>query len=223
MKTVIYHIDVNSAFFSGKPHTVFIIWAAPWICAPFLPRSPGIWRQGTALFLPKALLQNTSASIPGRRSWEARQKCPALYMVPPNYGLYQKCSDAFIKVLNEYTPTVEQYSIDEAFMDMSSTLHLFGSPAGTAMRIRDRIREELGFTVNIGISSNKLLAKMASGFRKPDRVHTLFPEEIQENVASARLGFIFCGQGHGLQAPGSLVSGRLASLRQAIPSFSPLI
>lgn len=54
---------------------------------------------------------------------------------------------------------VEQYSIDEAFMDMSSTLHLFGNPAGTAMRIRDRIREELGFTVNIGISSNKLLAK----------------------------------------------------------------
>lgn len=80
--------------------------------------------------------------------------------------------------MREYSPDVEQYSIDEAYVDMSGTQKLFGSPEQAADRIRERIREELGFTVNIGISENKLLAKMASDFRKPDRTHTLFAQEI---------------------------------------------
>ncbi|HBN55703.1 MAG TPA: DNA polymerase IV, partial [Lachnospiraceae bacterium] len=77
---------------------------------------------------------------------------------------------------------VEQYSIDEAFVDMSTSCHLFGTPEQTAVQIKDRIREELGFTVNIGISTNKLLAKMASDFQKPDRMHTLYPEEIKQKM-----------------------------------------
>ena len=81
-------------------------------------------------------------------------------------------------LLEEYTPDHEKFSIDEIFLDMTETIHLFGEPLATACQIRERIKDELGFTVNIGISSNKLLAKMASDFEKPDRCHTLFPHEV---------------------------------------------
>ena len=182
MNTIIYHIDVNSAFLSWEAAYRLHHLGGTLDLRTIPSAVSGDVAARHGIILAKSTPAKRFGIHTGQTVLEARQKCPSLYMVPPNYGLYQKCSDAFIKVLNEYTPMVEQYSIDEAFMDMSSTLHLFGSPAGTAMRIRDRIREELGFTVNIGISSNKLLAKMASGFRKPDRVHTLFPEEIQEKM-----------------------------------------
>src|SRR5699024_9813252 len=87
-----------------------------------------------------------------------------------------------MQLLAEYSPCVEQYSIDEAFVDMTGTEKLFGEPLECAEKIRMRIREELGFTVNIGISTNRLLAKMASDFEKPDKVHTLFPEEVPEKM-----------------------------------------
>lgn len=107
---------------------------------------------------------------------EAKQKCPDLIIVPPNYNLYEQCSAAFMRILREYSDMVEQYSIDEVFVDMTATYHLFGPPEETAQIIKNRIRDELGFTVNIGISTNKLLAKMASDFKKPDMVHTLYPQ-----------------------------------------------
>ena len=113
---------------------------------------------------------------------EALRKCPDLLLVPPNYNLYEKCSAAFMDILRQYSPDVEQYSIDEAFLDMSGTEGLWGDPQSAATRIKDQIRDTLGFTVNIGISENKVLAKMASDFQKPDRVHTLWKDEIQEKM-----------------------------------------
>lgn len=118
----------------------------------------------------------------GETVLEARRKCPDLLLVPPNYDLYRECSAAFLDILREYSDTVEPYSIDEAFVDMTTTCHLFGAPEEAAALIKDRIREELGFTVNIGISHSRLLAKMASDFRKPDRVHTLYRQEIPEKM-----------------------------------------
>lgn len=103
-------------------------------------------------------------------------------MVPPNYSLYEKCSAAFMSILREYSDVVEQYSIDEAFVDMTASIHLFGQPEDVAGQIKDHIRDRLGFTVNVGVSSNKLLAKMASDFKKPDMVHTLYPEEIPKKM-----------------------------------------
>lgn len=123
-----------------------------------------------------------TGKILGESIPEAKRKCPNLVLVPPNYGLYEQCSAAFMEILREYSDVVEQYSIDEAFVDMSTSCHLFGAPEETAEQIKDRIREELGFTVNIGISANKLLAKMASDFQKPDRMHTLYPEEIKRKM-----------------------------------------
>ena len=113
---------------------------------------------------------------------EAQRKCPNLVLVPPNDSLYEKCSVAFREILREYSDIVEQYSIDEAFVDMTASCRLFGEPVEVAGQIKGRIKEELGFTVNIGVSSNKLLAKMASDFKKPDMVHTLYPEEIQSKM-----------------------------------------
>lgn len=85
-------------------------------------------------------------------------------------------------ILRQYSPAVEQYSVDEAFVDMTGTEGLWGDPLSAAARIKNQIRDILGFTVNIGVSENKLLAKMASDFKKPDRVHTLWQEEIPDKM-----------------------------------------
>jgi DNA polymerase-4 len=114
----------------------------------------------------------------GETIWEAKAKCPELIIVPPDYSLYMRCSTAMGDILREYSPLVEQYSVDEYFLDYTGCQTLFGDPIEVAHQIKDRIREELGFTVNVGVSSNKLLAKMGSELKKPDRVHTLFPEEV---------------------------------------------
>jgi DNA polymerase-4 len=86
---------------------------------------------------------------------------------------------------------VEQYSIDECFLDMSGTSMLYPDPVAIAHRIKDEIRDTLGFTVNVGIGSNKLLAKMASDFEKPDRVHTLYSEEIEAKMHPLDIGALF--------------------------------
>jgi DNA polymerase-4 len=87
-----------------------------------------------------------------------------------------------MEILREYSPCVEQYSVDEAYCDMTGTVALYGSAVVAANLMKDKIANELGFTVNVGISSNKLLAKMASDFKKPNLVHTLFPDEIEKKL-----------------------------------------
>jgi DNA polymerase-4 len=101
-----------------------------------------------------------------------------MVIVPSDFDLYVKCSRAFKKICASYTPVMESFSIDEVFLDMTGTSLLYPDPIAAAHEIKDRISDELGFTVNVGISTNKLLAKMASDFEKPNKVHTLFPEEI---------------------------------------------
>ncbi len=113
---------------------------------------------------------------------DALRKCPELVLVPPNYELYEKSSLAFMEILRKYSDIVEQYSIDEAYIDMTGTDRLFGLAVVAANTIKDEIYQTLGFTVNVGVSSNKLLAKMSSDFRKPNLVHTLFPEEIERKM-----------------------------------------
>ncbi|MCM1561754.1 MAG: DNA polymerase IV [Butyrivibrio sp.] len=182
MKTIIFHIDVNSAFLSWE--AVYRLYhRGGTLDLREIPSAVGgdvSLRHGIILAksIPaKAYGIQTGESIP-----EAKRKCPNLVLAPPNYNLYEQCSRAFMEILREYSDVVEQYSIDEAFIDMTTACHLFGTPEETAVQIKERIREELGFTVNIGVSSNKLLAKMASDFHKPDRVHTLYPEEIPQKM-----------------------------------------
>lgn len=108
----------------------------------------------------------------GESIFGASAKCPELIIVRPNYGLYMQCSKALGDILREYSPLIEQYSIDEYFLDFSNMERLYKDPVEAAYTIKDRIKNELGFTVNVGISTNKILAKMASELKKPDKVHT---------------------------------------------------
>ena len=120
--------------------------------------------------------------ITGESLFHARKKCPELTVVSARHELYEVYSDAFINLLGDYSPCTEKFSIDECFLDYTNMEMHFGPPIKAAHDIKERIKKELGFTVNIGISSNKLLAKMAGELKKPDLVHTLYPEEIQEKI-----------------------------------------
>lgn len=179
---LIYHVDVNSAFLSWEA-VYRIKHLGGQLDLRDIPSAVGgdmSMRHG--IILAKSIPAKKYGIQTGMTIVEAKQKCPNLYMAPPNYWLYKRCSTAFLNILNEFTPHVEIYSIDEAFMDMTSTIGLFESPMDTAYHIKDRIENELGFTVNIGVSSNKLLAKMAGDFKKPNMVHSLFPNEIQDKM-----------------------------------------
>lgn len=175
---IIYHIDVNSAFLSWEASYRVNELGDPVDLRTIPSAVGGSEEQRHGIVLAKS----TSAKRFGVRTGEplvkARQKCPDLVVVPPNFDLYVRNSNAFIELLKTYAPSVEQFSIDEAFCDMTGTELLYGPPVEFAHKLKDMVSSQLGFTVNIGISSNKFLAKTASDFEKPDRVHTLFPEEM---------------------------------------------
>ena len=182
MKKVIFHIDVNSAFLS---------WEATWrkkegVEGQDLRDIPsavgGDMSKRHGVILAKSTPAKQYNIRTGEPITDALKKCPELVIVPPNFEVYTKYSKAFIDILREYTPDIEQYSIDEAFMDMTGTERLFGKPLDVAGVIKNRIKNELGFTVNIGISDKKMLAKMASDFKKPERIHTLYLSEIEKKM-----------------------------------------
>lgn len=181
-ENVIFHIDVNSAFLSWEAVYRLAHRGESLDLREVVSAVGGDMAMRHGIILAKSIPAKKYGIKTGETILEAKMKCPNLILVPPNYGLYERCSSAFMDILREYSDTVEQYSIDEAFVDMTSTCHLFGNPKEVAEQIKNRIKTELGFTVNIGISQNKLLAKMASDFEKPDRVHTLYPEEIQRKM-----------------------------------------
>ncbi len=182
MENIIFHIDVNSAFLSWEAVYRLTHKGGKQDLREIASAVGGDVTLRHGIILAKSIPAKSYGIKTGETILEAQRKCPGLILVPPNYNLYEKCSAAFMEILREYSDVVEQYSIDEAFVDMSRSCHLFGSPESVAGQIKDRIREELGFTVNVGISCNKLLAKMASDFQKPDRVHTLYPEEIKRKM-----------------------------------------
>ena len=114
--------------------------------------------------------------------YSARHKCPYLDVYPPNYKMYKKYSDIMYTYLCNYSNKIERYSIDECFLDLTDNYSKFGDPVKTAYKIKNEIRDNFGFTVNVGVGNNKLLAKMASDFSKPDKVHTLFSSEIKKKM-----------------------------------------
>ena len=182
MKRVIFHIDVNSAFLSWEAVYRLHHLGAGKDLREEIAAVGGDMAMRHGIILARSIPAKKFGIRTGESIMEAKQKCPQLKLVPPNYYLYEKCSEAFMEILRQYSPDVEQYSVYEAFVDMSGTEKLWGRPVDAANQIREQIRSELGFTVNIGVSENKLLAKMASDFQKPDRVHTLWREEIPEKM-----------------------------------------
>ena len=191
------HIDVNSAFLSwtaayrvnvlGEKEDIRKI---PSIIGGDQEKRHGI-----------VLAKSTPAKKYGIQTGEpivaAQRKCPGLMVVPPDYGLYVTYSRAFMKILKEYSDNVIQYSIDEAWIVFEGFGKLYdrGQMVKLAHELKDRIRDELGFTVNVGVSTNFLLSKTAGDFSKPDKVHTLFPEEIEEKMWPLPVSDLFlCGR-----------------------------
>lgn len=230
-KSTIFHIDINSAFLSWEA-VYRLKHLGGTLDLRTIPSAVGgdaSTRHG--IILAKSMPAKKFGIHTGESIMEAKRKCPNIVLVPPNYGLFETSSRAFIELLKEYSPDVEQYSVDEAFINMTGTEKIFGPPVIAANMIKNRIRDELGFTANIGISSNKLLAKMASDFKKPDLVHTLYKEEIKDKMwplPVSELFFVGKATAQRLIALGIRTIGELASadrdmLRYHFKKFGDLI
>ena len=180
MQRLIFHVDVNSAFLSWE--------AAKRVKQglPDLREIPscigGDPKKRTGIVVAKSIPAKKYGIQTGEPMGMALQKCPDLVCVPSDFALYDRCSKAFKSICASYAPVMESFSIDEVFLDMTGTGQIYPDPVATACEIKDRIYRELGFTVNVGISTNKLLAKMASDFEKPNKVHTLYPEEVPQKM-----------------------------------------
>lgn len=180
MQRQILHVDVNNAFLSWtaiyklKMGETLDIRTIPSVIGGDEARRAGI-------VLAKSPLAKSCGIVTGETLYQARLKCPNLEVFPPIFDVYKECSNALVNLLSEYTDKIERFSIDECFLDMTEFL-LNRNLIDIANEISKRVKEELGFTVNVGVAHNKLLAKMASDFEKPDKVHTLFENEITRKM-----------------------------------------
>lgn len=179
---LIFHVDVNSAFLSWEAAYRIHVLGETSDLRDIPSAVGGDIKKRHGIVLAKSMPAKKYGIQTGMTLTEALQRCPDLTVVPPHYDLYEQCSKDLLNILKQYTPIVEQYSIDEAFLDLSGTSYLYNDPVSLANEVRERIEKELGFTVNIGISTNRLLAKMASDFKKPNLAHTLFPHEIDRKM-----------------------------------------
>ena len=175
------HIDVNNAFLS-------------WTAVSLLKRGYNIdirniesviggdesKRHG--IVLAKSMVAKKKGVKTAETLRDAKRKCVDLKIYPPDYKLYSEMSNKLFDYIGKYTPDIEKLSIDECFIDYTKVKKLYGDPIKFAYKLKDEIKNKLGFTVNIGIANNKLCAKMASDFTKPDKVHTLFLDEIETKM-----------------------------------------
>ncbi len=178
MERIIFHIDVNSAYLS-------------WTAVEQLKNGAeqdlrklnaiigGNQKSRHGIVLAKSISAKQYGIKTGEPVANALRKCPNLVQAAPDHKLYLRYSKAMMDFLYTFTPDIEQVSIDECYIDFTPIASQYKSPVEAAFIIKDAIYKKFGFTVNVGISVNKLLAKMASDFEKPNKVHTLFPEEIR--------------------------------------------
>ena len=174
----VFHIDANSAFLSWSAayRTNILGESTDLRTIPSIVGGDQEKRHG--IVLAKSIPAKKYDIQTGEPVVSAVKKYPDLVVIPPDYGLYVSASKALIGILKRYSDQVIQYSIDEAWIvfDGYESLYGKGQMVALAHDIRNEVREKLGFTVNVGVSSNLLLAKMAGDFSKPDKVHTLFPK-----------------------------------------------
>lgn len=180
MERKILHIDVNNAFLSwtaidllNKGFNIDIR-SIPAVIGGDEERRSGI-------VLAKSMIAKACGVVTGEPLYQARQKCPTLQVFKPDHKYYHECSDKLYNLLFEYTDHIERFSVDECFLDMTNFL-MDRNIEDIAKEINQKVKSELGFTVNIGIAENKLLAKMASDFTKPDKIHTLYKDEIYRKM-----------------------------------------
>ena len=191
---IIFHIDVNNAFLSWTAVQLLEegynidIRTIPAIIAGDESKRHGI-------VLAKSPIAKKYGIVTAETIYQAKMKCPNLKIFSPNHEIYQRKSKQLMNYLKTFTPIMEQFSIDECFLDMTGTKYLYTNHLELAYKIKDEIKEKFGFTVNVGIGNNKLCAKMASDFEKPDKVHTLLRSEIKEKLWPLPVNDLFmCGK-----------------------------
>ncbi len=191
---IIFHIDVNNAFLSWTAVQLLEegynidIRKIPAIIAGDESKRHGI-------VLAKSPIAKKYGIVTAETIYQAKMKCPNLKIFSPNHEIYQRKSKQLMDYLKTFTPIMEQFSIDECFLDMTGTKYLYANYLELAYKIKDEIKEKFGFTVNVGIGNNKLCAKMASDFEKPDKVHTLLRSEIKEKLWPLPVNDLFmCGK-----------------------------
>ena len=190
MNRVVLHIDVNNAFLS-------------WTAVDLLKKGNkydirnsytvigGDETKRRGIVLAKSTPCKKIGITTGETLYSARKKCPNLNIYPPNYSLYEQMSKELFNLLFNYTDDIEIFSIDECFLDYTKIKKLHKNELDFAYKIKEEIKQKLGFTVNIGIGNNKLCAKMASDFEKPDKVHTLYQNEIKAKMYPLSIGDLF--------------------------------
>lgn len=177
MERIIFHIDVNNAFLS---------WTAIYLLEhgykEDIRKIPSIIggdeKERKGIVIAKSPVAKKFGIVTAEPIFQAKKKCPDLQVFPANHEWYKIESKKFKDYLKQYSPNIEEFSIDECFVDMTGTNYLYKDYLELAYTIKNEIKERFGFTVNVGVANNKLCAKMASDFEKPDKVHTLFKEEI---------------------------------------------
>ena len=178
---IVLHVDVNSAYLSWtalrllEKGNELDIRTVPAVIAGDPDERHGI-------ILAKSFPAKKYGIKTAMTLHEAKKKCQNLLVYSPDFDWYAKQSKKMHILLEEYTPIIQRYSVDECYLDYTHSEKLFGDPVKVAYEIGERMKSELGFSVNVGVSTNKLLAKMASEMEKPDKVHTLFPDEIEEKL-----------------------------------------
>ena len=191
---IIFHIDVNNAFLS-------------WTAVKLLKEGykedirkipaviGGNEKERKGIVLAKSPVAKKYNVVTAETLYQARKKCPGLKVFAPDYKWYAEKSKELFAYLSQYSPSMEQFSIDECFIDMTGTKYLYKNYLELAYYIKDDIKVKFGYTVNIGIGNNKLCAKMASDFEKPDKVHTLLKDEIVHRLWPLDVGdLLFIGR-----------------------------
>lgn len=187
---IIFHIDVNNAFLSWSA-TLLLEQGQKYDIRNSYAVIGGDEESRHGIVLAKSMAAKKMGVKTGESLFEARKKCPALRTYPPNYQWYQKKSHSLFGLLNKYSPDIEVASIDECYLDYGKVKNIYGDEIKFAYKLKNEIKEKLGFTVNIGIGNNKLCAKMASDFSKPDKVHTLYLSEVEEKMWPLPVGDLF--------------------------------
>lgn len=194
MDKIIFHIDVNSAYLS---------WSALKRLAlgdtVDLRQVPSIvggdMEQRHGVVLAKSIPAKKYGITTGEPIVNAMRKCPSLIIESPDHALYHQKSQELMNYLSNFCPEIEQLSVDECFMDFTPIRKQFSLPTEAADFMKNQIKDLFGFTVNIGISDKKVLAKMASDFEKPDMVHTLYSWEIKEKMWPLPVSSLYmCGK-----------------------------
>lgn len=187
---IIFHIDVNNAFLSW--HAVLLLKEGYKTDIRTIPSIiGGSEKERRGIVLAKSPIAKKYGIVTAETIYSAKNKCPTLKVFSPEYKWYYEKSNELFNYLSQYSPLLEKYSVDECFLDMTGMNYIYKDYIELAYKIKNEIKEKFGYTVNIGIGNNKLCAKMASDFEKPDKVHTLFKDEIAKKLWPLLVGDLF--------------------------------